>query len=93
MATYNGLLNRAKSHFNLCAFLCTGAGVSTAITCTGIKTTSTIVAAFHISTAASAASMAQVDLTTLSISAANTVKDTTDTTDDQLLIFWVDVTA
>lgn len=93
MATYNGLLGKAKPSFNLCAFLVTGGDASAALTCTGIKTTSTILAVFHLSTAADLASIAQVDLDAVSISADDAVKYTTATNNDQLLVFWCDVTA
>lgn len=93
MATYNGMLGKAKSSFNLCSFMCTGAGASSNITCTGIKTTSTILFAFHLSTASNLASIAQIDLDAVSITAADTIQYTTDTTSDGVWVFWVDVTA
>jgi hypothetical protein len=80
---------------------CTGngsAGIGSALingggpgnhTVTGITTADQLVKVYHISTAASIATMA--DLTSeFTISAANTInnEDETDTTSDQLLVFW-----
>ncbi|MFA5376485.1 MAG: hypothetical protein WC455_12135 [Dehalococcoidia bacterium] len=93
MATYNGLLNTALSQFNICSFMCTGASAAASITCTGIKTTSTILFAFHLSTASNLATFAQIDLDTLTITATNTITCSGDTASDGVLVFWTDVTA
>ncbi|MCK4518116.1 hypothetical protein KAT92_05025 [Candidatus Babeliales bacterium] len=89
MATYNGM-TKAKSNFHLGIFICTGAAASTGMTCTGITVASTIIAAFHISTAASIATMAQVDLDAVTNATAGEVEYTTDISNDQLLVFWTD---
>jgi hypothetical protein len=90
MATYNGM-TKAKPRFNLNAFIVTGDTATTALTCTGIKTTSKILFILHQSTAAAFATSVMLDLDEVSIPANDQIAlASTDTTDDQLEVWWED---
>jgi len=73
----------------------TGTTAAANITITGcdgttIATTNTIIAVFHISTAASIATIANIT-SEASITAAGIIQlSTTDTSSDQLMVFWHD---
>lgn len=68
--------------------LLAGAAATTNIAVTGIVTTDEIIAAFHISTAASIATMADITSEVSVTSAGNVQLSSTDTTSDQLFLFW-----
>ena len=69
-------------------------GAAGDFTVTGIATTDQIVSVWHVSTAAAVATIADITAE-FDITAANTINNTdgTATTDDQLIVFWLDLTA
>ena len=83
-----GDFSTAKLKYALLA----GAGVSTNIAVTGITTSDHIIFAGHFSTAADIATFADITSTTAITSAGN-IQSTTDTANDQVFLFWVDVDA
>ncbi len=87
MATAMG---QSKSDFNLQIDLLSGTTATTNIAVSGIATTDTIVACLHISTAATIGTIADI-LSEVSITSAGNIQlSSTNTTSDQLMLFWID---
>lgn len=78
------------SEFNLQVTMVAGAAGTTNIAVSGIATEDQIVSVWHVSTAASVATIADITSEVSITSAGNIQLSTTDTTNDQLIVFWVD---
>ena len=85
----NGMSNTLDG-FNLQVALLEGDSASTNIACAGIATEDTVIAVLHFSTAASLATMALITSEVSITSAGNIQLSTTDTSNDHLLMLWID---
>lgn len=83
-------MTKSFRDFNLQITMVAGAAADTDIAVSGIATEDQIVSVWHVSTAASVATIADIT-SEVSITAAGVIQlSTTDTSNDQLQVFWVD---
>jgi len=82
-------MSKAKSSIALQITLATGTTVSSDITVSGIETEDTLIFVGHITTAAAIATLAD-DTANCSITASGVIQSTTNTTTDQMMVFWLD---
>lgn len=86
-----GLL-KTLNGFNLRVSVLAGASADTNIAVSGIATEDTIIAALEFATAASIATLTDRTATT-NITSAGNVQCTVDTSNDAILLLWVDASA
>lgn len=88
-----GTMDISLSAFNLKIDLLDGANADTNIAVSGMVTDDIIIKCLHFTTKAAIATMADITSEVVQLSDGNIQLDTTATGSDQLMLFWIDVSA